>query len=94
MGPLPPEVQERNRELLAERLHWPDGALAACRELEAAYPDYSAYWGRGWCARQPGYYASRTDNSRTPTLYGATADELGKILAADAARQSSRGPWA
>jgi hypothetical protein len=40
-------MAERNRDLLAERLGWPAGALAACRDLERQYPCYRAMWTNG-----------------------------------------------
>lgn len=47
MSPLPPGDRRRNEELVAERLHWPDGALEACRAIERDYPEWLAYWTRG-----------------------------------------------
>ncbi|SNY29163.1 hypothetical protein [Paractinoplanes atraurantiacus] len=34
----------RNRALLAERWHWPDGTLRACERLEAEHPDWRVMW--------------------------------------------------
>jgi hypothetical protein len=52
-------MRERNRELLAGRLGWPDGALRACRELERQYPCYRATWTDGGLRPdpEPGYRA-------------------------------------
>jgi hypothetical protein len=41
---LPPEVIERNRELVAARLGWPAGALDTCRHLERSHPGWHCWW--------------------------------------------------
>ena len=43
-GKLPPEVQERNREIIAERLGWPAGAVSNCRQVEAGRPRWYCWW--------------------------------------------------
>jgi hypothetical protein len=45
----------RNRQLIAERLGWPDGALDACTALEADYPDWAVFWTDRRPADEPGY---------------------------------------
>jgi hypothetical protein len=89
MGPIEPEVKERNRELIAERLGWPEGALEAVRQLEGQHPGYSVFWGEGRVSDpRPGFYAMRDGDSHwRPTFYGATAVDLSIALAADAAQR-------
>jgi hypothetical protein len=74
MGPIGPELRERNREILAERLHWLDGALEVCRQLEVMYPGTSVWWGIGRLSDpKPGFYARRGDRHYARTFYGETA---------------------
>lgn len=40
----PTDLMRRNREVLAERLDWPDGALHACLDLERRYPGWHVDW--------------------------------------------------
>lgn len=42
--PGTPEFARRNRELIAERTGWPEGALAECLRLEEDCPGYSVAW--------------------------------------------------
>ena len=88
MGPIGPQMRERNREVIAERLHWPEGALEATRQLEAEYRGYTVWWGTGRASNpKPGFYANRySDYGRKPTLYGETATGLQAQLAADSTR--------
>jgi hypothetical protein len=84
-------VQERNRELLAERLSWPDGALEACRQLERKHEGYSTWWGKGWSGDpKPGFYARPTEEQRGQTLYGRTDEDLSVAIASDAVRTRAR----
>lgn len=57
---------ERNRELIAERLHWPPGALASVRAIEAACSDWQATWRGDWDVpgweQAAGFYAWRTED--------------------------------
>lgn len=39
-----PELVRRNRRAMAERLRWPDGALAMCEHLDAEHPGWTAWW--------------------------------------------------
>lgn len=88
MGPHD-DLRERNREILAARLGWPDGAIEEVRELEESHPGYSVYWGTGrLTSPRPGYYASLPDE-RAGIFYGATAGELDAKLTADAARRDA-----
>jgi hypothetical protein len=76
-----PELAWRNRQLIAARAHWPDGALEACEQIEKARPD----WCPGWRAANTiagfeapaGYYGIRREADRgEPAAYGATAEAL------------------
>lgn len=81
-------MAERNREVLAERLGWPEGALAACIELEAAVPGFHVAWFPQWKTaakqfdREAGFYAWVTgqeplcNGRQRQEWYGATAEEL------------------
>jgi hypothetical protein len=73
-------MHERNRELLAERLSWPAGALRACRELERQYPCYRATWTDGGLQPdpEPGYRAWHD-------IHGGTGRARGQHAAADPA---------
>ena len=87
MGPTDTDFRERNREILAERLKWPPGALEVTRQLERQHYGYSVYWGTGWVSDpKPGFYAVRNDDTnRGRTFYGADAVDLSATLKADAA---------
>jgi hypothetical protein len=77
MGPIGPELRERNREVLAERLHWPDGALEVTRQLEVMNPGTSVWWGTGRLSDpKPGFYARRGDGHHARMFYGETAIDL------------------
>jgi hypothetical protein len=91
MGPTGTDFKERNREILAERLRWPPGALEVTRQLERQHPGYSVYWGTGRVSDpKPGYYAVRDDDTnRGRTFYGADAVDLSATLKADAAARRS-----
>jgi len=79
----------RNRRLLAERLAWPDGALAVAERLEEMYPRYAVSWDTGMPSEpQPGYYAYHRADSRGDPLFGATPDDLIATLDADMARRA------
>lgn len=80
------ELIERNRAILAERLHWPDGALSAVRKLESEHAGYVVWWAnRAYTDdNAPGFYARRnTARFGKPSLFAATADELSALLAQD-----------
>lgn len=42
-----PAVRESNREVLAERLHWPDGSVDVCRDLEIGHPAWMVWFNTG-----------------------------------------------
>jgi len=79
---LPPVDPEKNRALIAERLGWPDGALEACRKLEAEFPAWMVFWTKGGLPRDPnpGYRAVTWNARRRGYAYGKTAEELGAAL--------------
>jgi hypothetical protein len=95
-GPLPPHVQERNREIVAERLGWPDEALGACREIEAGAAGWYCWWTPlPWPdpGFRPAYGAARIDRRPVgdPSLYARTPGELAELIkAASADREASR----
>jgi hypothetical protein len=79
MAALSAETQARNRELIAERLDWPPGALGIVRWVEGNFPGYRVWWGHGRVDRPAdGYYAICHDNSEEhhATVYGTQADDL------------------
>lgn len=56
------ELSDRNRRSLAERQHWPAGAIDRCVRLERRHPGWSVWWlpactNPGW-ERPAGYTAS------------------------------------
>jgi hypothetical protein len=51
---LPPVDPELNRQLIAERIGWPAGAIEACTALEADYPRWLVFWTRGDPPARPG----------------------------------------
>lgn len=81
-------MAERSRELIAERTGWPDGALAACIQLERALPGFHVAWFPQWKTaatdfdREAGFYAwvageEPLHNGRQrEEWYGATPEEL------------------
>jgi hypothetical protein len=67
-------IQERNRELLAQRLNWPPGAVNDCRGIEREFPGWYAWWS----ASHGGFGASPADGPaiRSRTCYSPTAEGL------------------
>ena len=88
LDPPGPELLAKNRRLLAQREHWPDGALQGCEQVDADHPGWATWWRRadGWTPAA-GFYAQRHGETgpRYPRPYGATPDELGAAI--DAAPQ-------
>jgi hypothetical protein len=84
--PLPepgPDLAARNRRLLAERLHWPQGALEECERLDQAHPGWSVVWrpentvpGFELAAGFYAYPVAR-NSSRWTQPYACGADGLG-----------------
>lgn len=87
LDPPGPELADKNRRILAERLHWPDDALEACEQISKNSPGWDVTWAPGgdlhWT--EPGYYATHDHLYRgtgpRPWLYGATPDELRAAIA-------------
>lgn len=80
----------RNRELLAERLEWPEGGLPACLALEKDFPRWIVYWVKGDLPAEPrrGYRARYGNRSE---VFGATPEELRTALVeADAKLPAAR----
>jgi hypothetical protein len=64
IGPL--TLAEHNRAVLAERTHWPVGALETCERLTAEHQGWMVWWMSantcpGW-ERPAGYCATRGDH--------------------------------
>lgn len=80
-------IQERNRELLAQRLNWPPGALDHCREIEREFPGWYAWWS----ASHGGFGASPADGPaiRSRTYYSPTAEGLRTQLRQDIERHET-----
>jgi hypothetical protein len=96
--PLPPIDEERNRELIAERLGWPEGAVEACRELEGRWPDWRVDYDTGRVPGSPGPgYAAGLDQSLfwlgyRPALRAPSPEELEELIRDADARRPPR-PW-
>ncbi|MFC5749528.1 hypothetical protein [Actinomadura rugatobispora] len=57
LTPLSPADVLRNREIIANRLDWPDGALQTCLELEARWPGWNVSYSTGVLGGPPEYLA-------------------------------------
>jgi hypothetical protein len=94
------DYTESNREIIAERMHWPSGAIDDCRSLERDNPQYYVYWSLGILPNQrgPGYYAGyRQDFKRwggNQTFYGATRAVLHETLTKHAIPDERLKPFA
>ena len=87
LEPVPPSgaASERNREIVAERLGWPGGALEACRKIEAGAPGWYCWWTStpypdpGF---QPAYGAALIRHSPlgNPPIYARTPAELAELI--------------
>ncbi|MER6891987.1 hypothetical protein [Streptomyces halstedii] len=82
LRPISPEMVERNRELLAERLRWPDGALEDCRLLEELHPGWHVWFDRGSIPTKPDprYRAEPPPWPRREGLSAPTASELSELI--------------
>jgi hypothetical protein len=88
LPPVGPELAWRNRQIIAERLGWPAGALAACEAIELAHPA----WYPNYCQANTipgfeapaGFYASRRRDAvrGERTAYGATPEALREAIEA------------
>lgn len=80
LHPHGPELGQRNRRILAERLGWPDGAVEACESVDDEHPGWHTTWAAGNDQRaRTGYYATRRGD-RGSWVYGATTDELAAAI--------------
>lgn len=75
---------ERNRELLAQRMGWPLGALDECREFEREFTGWYAWWSPA----HGGYGASPAYGLfiRQRTHYSPTAEGLRTLVRQDIQR--------
>jgi hypothetical protein len=86
LAPVGPEMERRNRRLIAERLHWPTGTAEQCEQIEDQAPGWSLWWTdrSGWEWDRPGFYASRVQWHRYDDgprwVYGATPDDVLKAI--------------
>ena len=89
--PVSPDLGRRNARLIAARTGWPAGAIEACEDLAHQYPGLTVAWmpanATEGFEREPGFYAWRSGDNplrrgeRRYEWYGATAAELGRVLA-------------
>jgi hypothetical protein len=91
--------RERNREILAERGHWPPGALAAVRELEQRNPGWYAWWtARPWrrdgkVPNGPAFGAAPVNGRRPDSLYAETPGELARLIHESIEEDRRLYPW-
>lgn len=91
----------RNRRILADRLGWPAGALAACEALDRRFPGWHTSWAPAntaagfeapagyWATDQPGY------GHRAGQAHGADPNALAvAIVRRQAARAAQDEEWA
>lgn len=81
--PMPTDLYETNRVVIAERCGWPEGAIEDTREIERRFPGAYAYWTNGVNREKfTGYGAGITGNRwpNTP-IYGQTVEEVCAQLA-------------
>lgn len=79
---LKPDQIARNREIIAERCKWPEGALNACLELEAQFPHLTASYSPSspeepWIT----YYTEQHHRIQRP-LHATSPEKLREIMAA------------
>ncbi len=65
-----------NRRVIAERCHWPAGALADCERINARHPGWWITWSAAYrySSRPAGFYGQQRDGKGR--AYGKTAREL------------------
>lgn len=80
------KMVRRNRELIAERTGWPEGALAECLAVEGENPGWRVWWAtenRAAGFKSPAGFHAFHDDARDETgkrievrAFGATSAEL------------------
>ena len=91
-GHAPPGMAEHNRDIVAERLGWPDEAVEACRETEAGAPGWHCWWTPSpWPdpGFAPAYGAAQIERRplTAPNLHARSPDELAELIKAEDARR-------
>ena len=81
----PTELARKNQTLLAGRLRWPVGALAACWDLENRFPGWRVSWlgentHKGF-ERPAGFWATWDVDGHHAELFRRDAGELAERLA-------------
>jgi len=85
LPPVGPELAWRNRQVIAERLGWPAGALEACEAIELAHPDWHPNYRQAITVRgfesPAGFYATRQHAVRHErAAYGVDPQPLRKAI--------------
>ncbi|MBT2541975.1 hypothetical protein J7E99_14990 [Streptomyces sp. ISL-44] len=79
MGALPKVDPELNRELIAQRLGWPEGAVEESRAVEAEEPGWQVWYVIGGLPSEPepGFTARQAEGPYSnERLFAASAAEL------------------
>lgn len=87
--------EEQAREIVAERLGWPPGAVEACRAVEEKHPTWYCWWTPGpWPRRGgPAYGAARIHRRvGDANLYADTPSELSELIA-KTTEEEARNSW-
>jgi hypothetical protein len=78
-------LARKNQALFAERFHWPDGALEACRKLEDRFPGWYVSWlpenTIAGFERPAGFWAVHDGSMHRVEALRPTARELAKVMA-------------
>jgi hypothetical protein len=74
-------LRRSNQRILAERLHWPNGAVQACQELEDRHPGWYLTWYAtpGW-KRPAGFCATNGDARHQVEIFRESARELEEAM--------------
>lgn len=76
------DLARANMRIIAQRLRWPDGALAACERIEDEHPGWSVWWQHATPRKSEGWYAIHANSYHLePAMYGATPDALRDAVA-------------
>lgn len=84
---LPPgrRLAWRNRRVIAERMHWPDGAVEDCEAVERQHPSWWPWWHEGgtlWRPKRGLYARPWRVNRDDKALFGETPEELSHAIEA------------